>query len=223
MNYGLDTFARAFYFWVLVGATDVRIENNLVTGRWVSKHNEWKGDGKGRTLTEQFLNTPAESNEVLRFTRRFGPLKAYFGVEEPFHFNIEEWQLDQRSLSAMWDRTHPEGKDASSQIIILAGFPEAFRYTARRLSYKCANLFRFMQLEILASPNKRRRVCLRAQCGQRFLAKDLREKYCSSACAESAKRQAKLVYWNSKKKEYLEQRKTARLKRSQTNVSRKTR
>ena len=80
-------------------------------------------------------------------------------------------------------------------------------------------------LEIAALPVERLRRCHREGCTQRFVAHDLREKYCSELCKTKERNRAKLRYWEAHKPEILAERKKERLRarRRKKNVTRKTR
>lgn len=101
---------------------------------------------------------------------------------------------------------------------------DLFRIDKTGLTYRCANLFHYMKLEIATVPCQRLRRSSRKGCGQRFIAHDLREKYCPESCKTEERNRAKLRYWNNNKRRFLAERmKKRKAVRGKNNVTRKTR
>ena len=102
---------------------------------------------------------------------------------------------------------------------------DQFQIGRTELTFRCANLLHFMSLEIAAFPVERLRRCQRKGCTQRFVAHDLREKYCSELCKTKERNKAKLRYWVAHKPEILAERKKERIRarRRKNHVTRKAR
>ena len=102
---------------------------------------------------------------------------------------------------------------------------DQFQIDRTGLTFRCANVLHFMTLEIAALPVERLRRCQSEGCGTRFVARDLREQYCSELCKTKQRNRAKLRYWDAHKQTLLAERKKERLRtgRRKKNGSRKTR
>jgi lipopolysaccharide biosynthesis glycosyltransferase len=215
MTYGLDEFGRNLEFWVLVGADDSVYANGVVRGRWNATLRVWNGQGKRRSMTEEFLNCSGEPAAILKFTKKYGPLDAVRWKEEDhtwFEFKLKNWRDSQQRLANVWRSPWASPTTASASHLIKVDSHERFAFKDGKLSYQCSKVYRFMQFELTAYPGERRKVCNREGCAQKFLATDLKEKYCSDRCSAVAKRESKLAHWNRHKKSYLAKRKAKRSK-----------
>lgn len=224
--YGLDAIGRRVRFSVLVSATSAE----LVGGRdriggkrlgskvWVNR---------ARSLTEEFLNCADDAESILNFTRRYGSLHEASG-QGRFQLDIAEWKKDQASLRWWWDRFAEYAaryKEPPIPSTVVGVVPlDQFRVDKTGLTYECANPFHYMKLEIAALPAQRLRRCRHEECRHRFVAHDLREKYCSESCKTKERNRAKLRYWNNNKLRFLAERmKKRKAGRRKNNVTHKTR
>jgi hypothetical protein len=190
--------------------------------------------GRAPTLSERFLNSPSDAESILRFTKWFGPLSYPFERDpsktRSFQFHVDEWRESQKKLAWWWDMfAGLASMPATTQIAptVIETVPrDQFQIDPQGLTFRCATLRHYMSLEVAGFPATRLRTCGRVGCGQRFVARDLREKYCSDRCSATEKNRAKLRYWNAHKDTFLAERKEQRLKRRKRrkdNGTRKTR
>jgi len=97
---------------------------------------------------------------------------------------------------------------------------DQFQIDRKDLIFQCANLKHYIDLEIAGFDRERLRCCRRNGCNKRFLARDLRERYCSDLCSAIERNRAKLRYWDKHKKKLLavrkEKRSTRTVKRRKT-------
>jgi hypothetical protein len=182
---------------------------------------------RARSLTEEFLNCGQDAQSILHFTRKYGPLHELPGRDQ-FQFDIAAWKKDQATLCMWWEMFAAYAtryKSPPTPSIVVEAVPrDLFRVDRTGLTYECANLIHYIKLEITAVPAQRLRRCSREGCGQRFIAHDLREKYCSESCKTQERNRAKLRYWNNNKRRFLAERmKKRKAVRGKNNVTRKTR
>jgi hypothetical protein len=225
MTYGLDAMGRRVRFSVLVSTNSAELAGrDRIVGKrtgstaWINR---------ARSLSEEFLNCGDDALSILRFTRKYGPLHEPPGRDQ-FQFEIAAWKKDQSSLRVWWDMFAAYAtryKNPPTPSIVVEAVPrDRFRIDKTGLTYECANLRHYMTLEIVALPAQRLRRCYREGCRYRFVAHDLREKYCSESCKTAERNSAKLRYWNNNKQRFLAERmKKGKAVRGQNNVTRKTR
>jgi hypothetical protein len=224
MKYGLDEIGRRVRFSVLVSTTEAELagRDRIVGKRLGSK--AWVN--RARSLTEEFLNCDDDAHSILLFTRKYGPLDESSGRDQ-FQFDIAEWKKDQARLRGWWEMFAEYGRRSRqppTSVVVEAVPRDLFRVDENGLTYECATLSHYMVLEIAALPPQRLRSCSREGCRHRFVAHDLREKYCSESCKTEERNRAKLRYWNNNKQKFLAERvKKRKAGRRKNNVTRKTR
>jgi hypothetical protein len=179
-------------------------------------------------MSEDFLNCHADAQSILRFTAKYGPLSSAFEPSRPFEFSLASWRKEQATKAKWWDMFASFTTLPTTTIIAPATIEavprDQFQIGRTGLTFRCAHLLHFMSLEIAALPAERLRRCQREGCTQRYVAHDLREKYCSPLCKTEERNRAKLRYWEAHKAEILADRKKNRLRarRRKKNVTRKT-
>jgi hypothetical protein len=229
MTYGLDTFEQPLRFSVLVGTESAGLKGgDRIIGKWQPVPRKWRGSS-ARTLSEEFLNCSTDAQSVLHFTAKYGPLGDPFCPGRSFEFALADWREEQRKEARWWDMFAQFVNLPETTIIAPATIEtvprDQFQIGRTGLTFQCANLLHFISLEIAALPVERLRRCQREGCTQRFVAHDLREKYCSELCKTKTRNSAKLRYWEAHKPEILAERKKERLRarRRKKNVTRKAR
>jgi hypothetical protein len=227
MSY-LDIIGGRIQFSVLVGTESVEVKGgDRIIGKWQPSPREWPA-GRARTLSEEFLNCSTDAQSVLRFTKKYGPLGYPFGLPRSFEFALADWRKEQTKVAIWWDMFASFTNLPKTTIIAPATIEaiprDQFQIGRTGLTFRCANLLHFMSLEIAALPVERLRRCQREGCNQRFVAHDLREKYCSELCKTKERNKAKLRYWETHKPGILAERKKERLRarRRRKNVTHKT-
>jgi hypothetical protein len=227
MGYGLDAIGQRVRFSVLVSTTSAELDgpgrDRIVGKRSGSK--AWVN--RARSLTEEFLNSGDDAQSILHFTKKYGPLQESSGRDQ-FQFDIAEWKKDHARLRGWWEMfaeyaTRYKKPPIPSTVVGVTSL-DRFRVDKTGLTYECSNILKYMVLEIAAFPPERLRKCHRDGCKHRFVAHDLREKYCSEFCKTGEQNKAKLRYWNNNKQRLLAERmKKRKAVRGKNNVTRKAR
>jgi hypothetical protein len=209
---------QRFRFCTLAGVEDVRlVHSNKIVGRFRATLDEFYGP-KHR-LIEDFLNWPSDPESILRFTRKYGPLQAPPAGGKEFEVFWHPWTLDQRRLRSMWRRNHlfelNEWERSSGTLAYRNGW----------LTYTAPNLYVFLYMDLVTSEAKRLRVCKRLDCPNAyFIARHLKQRFCSDKCAEWGQREWKKQWWTEHGAAWRQQRKESKLKKKGgKNVTHETR
>lgn len=225
----LDIFGRRIRFSVLVGTESAELKDvDWIVGSWHPHLREWP-TGRVRTMSETFLNCSPDAYSILNFTKRYGALTYPIGRTRSFEFSLADWRREQARMASSWDRHASVANLPLTATIgptVIEAVPrDQFQIERTRLTFRCATLRHFMALEIASIPAERLRTCKGEGCGQRFVAHDLRDRYCSESCKAKERNKAKLRYWDAHKYELLAERKKKRRRatRRKKNGSRKTR
>ena len=202
VKYYLEYKQRYLGFCTLAtGVAKVSRKGTTIVGRW---KDVYPGTFRVRTqrVLPRFANWSSEPDRVVRFTKVYGPLTVRArGRGRSFSFGLDDWQRAQREFKAMWDkeiglrgRRYITGH--SGEFETERG--EEFSLWRGQWSYVTATLYRLLYLELLATPPERLRKCPRQDCKTPyFIARHLRERYCSRKCAAGAQRQSKLRWWRA--------------------------
>jgi hypothetical protein len=176
-----------FRFCTLGGVEDVRLEGPEVIGRFKDELVEFKGLPK-RRLIEDFLNWPSDSESILRFTRRYGPLQQEPVRGAAFRFPPISWEVDQRFFRKHWRSAakYPDWQPDGGTLAFRNG----------RLTYTAKNLYMYLYMDLFTSEAKRLRLCRRPDCPHPyFIAGHLKQRFCSDQCAEWGQREWKKQWW----------------------------
>jgi len=189
-------------FYTLAGVARAELLEDRITVVQKNPLPELKSN-KGALLCSEFANWSADPEEVLRFTRRYGALRAPLEPGAEYTFLVRHWVEDQKRIRSAWGMTeyvfrkfdlHRWGELGEERISVEEG--EAFVFRFGRLEYKTQSLFRLLLMELLSTPKERLQLCLRSGCvTPHFVARHLRQKYCSDLCAQSAQRDSKRKWW----------------------------
>jgi len=235
---------RRIRFCTLAGVEGVRLEGEEISGCFVNQPKRFYGV-RGKRLFEEFVNWPTDSKGVLRFTQRFGPLAERPVAGSAFRFRCDHWGGYQEGLRFLWailqcgssqPATGSWGSftgGAFGDVVKFDGVggwrlvndaSDTWEYVNGALIYNAATLFRFLVLELLAVPHERLRTCARPDCPHRFfVARHLKQNYCSEPCSAWGQRQWKKQWWTEHGTAWRQQRKESKLKkRGGKNVTRKT-
>jgi len=141
-------------------------------------------------------------------------------VQEPnpgkeFQFPLEWWRESQRVFRQLWEAVANKSQSAS---LSHRPLDDTIIMRDGKLLYSTGDLQSFFIMEFLSAPQERLRKCRRPDCeSPYFVARHLRQQYCSPRCAEWAQAKAKKMWWSSEGKEWLNARKKrTRRKKSQT-------
>jgi hypothetical protein len=80
---------------------------------------------------------------------------------------------------------------------------DQWEYTKTTLSYRAANLWRLLVFDLLSCPRERLRKCAQPGCkNPHFVARHLKQNYCSEPCAAAGRALWKRNWWNQHGKEW---------------------
>jgi hypothetical protein len=215
-----DNSLRNFRFCTLAGVEDVRVVGtHKIIGRFQENLKEIYGPRRKRRLVEDFLNWPSNLEGLLRFARKYGPLRISPVAGAEFEIPWGHWMEDQRRLQSLWQRQRiiqpaewePRGGSLS--------FREGW------LTYTTSNLYMFLHVDLITSETKRLRFCKRPDCrNPYFIAGHLKQRFCSDLCAEWGQREWKKQWWTEHGTAWREKREESKLKkRGGKNGTRETR
>jgi len=215
----LERTARTIQFSTLAGVESAAIEGDSITGIWKPEP-AWRCQPKKNgAAAEDFANWSDSENEVLRFTKRYGPLDARPIGGRQFRFSIPQWRNDREGIRFLWGMVRlgsdfgSLGKNEDGVFRPQLNFEgrnkwsiptqegDHFAYQHGQLVYRTATLLRFLMLDLLSVPREYLRTCKRPNCPTAFfVAEHLREDYCSPECKRWAQRLWKRNWWNEKGK-----------------------
>jgi hypothetical protein len=206
---------RSFRFCTLAArATDVELIGNFVHGRWKGEVREYYGP-HSRHLIEDFLNSSNAPDAILRFTRKYGSLYESPVSGREFRFHVHVWKSAQTHFRSLW--THlsdfPDWQPEGGSLAYRNGF----------LTYTAANLYMFLYMDLVTCPATRVRKCKREDClHPYFVARHLKQRFCTEICAEWGQRGWKKQWWNEHGQSWRAERRR-KIKEGGQNVTRKTR
>jgi hypothetical protein len=199
------------------GVESASLDGDTITGVWKAELNWRPRPKKSGEAAEDCANTET-AKEILRFTKRYGPLDARPVERKAFRFSIGQWRAYREKIRFLWVIVR-SGADSGSlgqfgkDGIFQPGFTvegpstwsisaqegDHFAYERGQLVYRTATLLGFLTLDLLSVPREYLRICKRPDCPTRyFVADHLRQDYCSPVCKEWAQRLWKRNWWNEK-------------------------
>jgi len=149
-------------------------------------------------LAQALANCRNDAAGILKFTRRYGPLTCEADESSPFEFSLDRWRKHQNSLRSMWDWLADKNYRGRPHLVWEPIGGDEFWFEHGKLIYVLSNLDRLMLLDLLTCPSERVRKCKSSQdsCPERyFIARHLRQNYCSDLCARQGQIAAKLEWW----------------------------
>src|SRR4029077_18048552 len=145
-------------FCVLARVGEARLEGDEIVGRFERTPQPLYGT-KRRRVFEEFANWPDTPQDILRFTRRYGPLEERSEVGGSFRFRLATWRANQEGFRFLWSLVQA-GANAGAlarlednrweslvefrpeQGRLLTVDPnDAWAYSDSTLSYRAANLW----------------------------------------------------------------------------------
>jgi hypothetical protein len=169
-------------------------------------------------LAEDFVNWSDDPGEIERFTRLYGPLRDEAKEGEEFRFSTDEWRGIQSILRHMWESR--AGK--SSLNTTLSGGQYDIFVRNRNFVFWAKSLEGFLWMELITATAERLRKCQRPKCpNPYFVARHLKQQYCSTLCAEWAQARSKKNWWEKKGTAWLGQRRKQRGKQSSKRATRR--
>jgi hypothetical protein len=135
-----------------------------------------------------FANWADTSEEIIRFTREYGPLDRGPEPNAAFSFSIEDFRNAQSRFREMW-----KGPEGFSNLP-MKGANVVF--SGGTITVHAATLNSFLEFDLLMAPPERIRICKRPGCDHPyFIAEHLRRQFCSPECAEEGQRSLKRDWW----------------------------
>lgn len=224
MNKNLDSTLVISKFLTLARTGEARIEREQIVGRCSRESLELR---HAKDICEDFANCGESPNDILRFTKNYGPLIGESRRGEAFRFDLSEWRKIHAAFRENWRDTfasnwQPLGSEKSLS-------PDAKCYVSRRIDLRRApwgrlelgfdwqgtgfletdSLLTLLNICFVAIPYERVRVCSSPNCKfPFFVAHHLKQTFCGTQrCIEWGQRKLKLEYWNRNKKQLLAKRK----------------
>lgn len=201
-----------------IGTEAVRLEGQEIVGRWQQSLRNFCGH-KNRLLIEDFVNWGQGPTDIVRFTALYAPLRCPDNQPPPsgreFRFRIDEWRKTQELFQRVWEsRT---GRP-SLTTTIGGSLPFSIVFIGDQLIFLAESLEFFMHLELITAPTKRLRKCALPGCATPyFVARHLRQQYCSPSCAGRAQAQWKKKWWDERGPEWRKQRNKQKRRKVQPN------
>ena len=180
----------------------VSVERGKVVGQWEDAHPAFSRV-KSEGVLRRFANCSSDPQQILRFTKAYGPLTVpVVGRGRRFSFSLDEWLRAQQAFRLLWD----ERMESTGRSYLVGGRSVSFKvekgeeleFVFGQWRYVTSTLERCLDLELRAMPQERLRLCEKKSCKTRyFIARHGRQKYCSERCAAWAQRLAK-AEWASR-------------------------
>ena len=137
--------------------------------------------------------------------------------ETAFEVDIREWLAAQIGFRSTWSVISAWPKSRKKTMPIIGTLPgEEFRLVDGQLTFRTADLHRFLLLDLFSVASERIRVCRRPDCDQvpYFIAAHLGQRYCTRICSDWAQREHRRKWWAKHGKEMRERQKVAKKKRT---------
>jgi hypothetical protein len=219
----ISNLRHGISFFTLAGVSSAELRGSEIVGTQQSPLPEVRGP-ENAVLCAEFANWPNDAEGVLRFTQRYGALRAPLIPGAKFSFQISDWQKDQALIRSSWEMTRyiaqkfgllKYGNFRQAAVRIEEG--EEFIIRERGLEYRTGSLFRLLWMELISIPIVRLRKCLQLDCQTPFfVATHLGQKYCSKQCAHRAQREWKRDWWRERGADWRREKRKETRKRSKS-------
>lgn len=213
MNCTPEKTLRRIGFYTLVGVEDVHRDGEGIVGRWSQSLRRFYSP-QARTLAEDFANWSCDEDGALRFTKLYGPLDDSPQPGATFQFKLRDWGFFQQSFRKSWEHLRPQ-RGVQKGLVDFQGqrVESSWEYSDGQLAYRTPNLRRFLFLDLFSIPAERLRKCANPNCETPcFVARHLKQLYCSPACAEEGQRAWKRRWWKEHGQEWRKGKRDSRRK-----------
>jgi hypothetical protein len=186
----LAKLGRSFQFYTLAGVENVHLEGERVVGRWKSSLVRIYARENG-ALIHDFLNWRIEPKSIVLFTKTHGPLdrEAMPGCE--FSFQSSAWTKLQAAMRSIWRNQRKATGDWE-----MSSDDGDLACENRQLVYRARTLFLFFCMDLVTRPVDQMKMCGCPECPTPFfIARHLRQRFCSEKCAGWGQRQLKKEWW----------------------------
>lgn len=203
MKYTPDNPLRRVSFFTLAGVAVAGLAGDEIQGRFATDLKQFFGI-RHKRVSEEFANWPNDSEGILRFTGRFGPLEESAQPSAEFRFALSRWRFSQANFRQGWEAFPPRrGRYFGYSFYFGTAGGRGWSCDPNGLTYRAANLLEFLTLTLMACPKERLRICARPDCPHPyFVARHLKQTYCSEPCAAWGQRQWKKQWWAKHGKEW---------------------
>ena len=165
-----------------------------------------------RLLVEEFVNSSQDADEIVRFTQTYGPLDNEAREGGEFHFFLRRWKNLQSIFRQLW-----EGRAGRPVSRTFSGSSYDISIHNRRLVFLAKTLEGYLLMELAKAEATRLRKCVRPDCSNPyFVARHLKQQYCSRECAEWAQVQWKKKWWEEKGTTWLKSQKRQNVRKTST-------
>ncbi len=197
---------RRVWFCTLAGLELAKLEDGMIHGKWNCEVHKYYGP-KNRYLVEEFVNWRRGPEDVLVFTKRYGPLWPLTPGVEPtsfwapaggeFSFSVRDWCQLQDRLRSSWDLVLERGvKSPIAPWLYQKGNHDELAYEHGRFEFRTPILEVFLRLELLSCSPQRLKKCGKPGCETPyFVARHLGQIFCNDNCAKWAQAQHKKKWW----------------------------
>lgn len=192
-------------FYTLAGVDEASVHfeaPDLIDGqcwKWLPRRFYLTGIQEIKKLAEEFANCRSDPKAVVRFTKKYGPLRFSVSPNKKFRFRISAWLAAQREFRAMWKKRRGVRFVPVDTLRAKAG--ESFSISPRYFEYQTTSLYRLLFLVVLTFADGRLERCSRPDCPTpHFIATHLRQRYCSKPCFDWKQKELKKAWWNAKGK-----------------------
>jgi hypothetical protein len=176
------------------------VHEGVVEGRWKKQPDRHYSRSTETALVQRYVNCGMESESILAFTRRWGPLSGNIWTGESFSFSVDGWCGSQRTMREHWSLL-VQGKTVG--VPYLPAGDNFIEVQGKWIEFRCGDLWTFMVLEMFTSQSKLR-LCERPDCTKRyFIAQHGKERYCSTECSKWAQSQFKRRWHEQQRKKRL--------------------
>src|SRR6266404_4472445 len=113
-------------------------------------------------LLENFANWPCTPEDVLRFTKNYGPLTSTAVGNETFSFSVNDWRSSQKEFQQGWKQLMQKSRSVVSKLLGPPLSPEdveEFFFSGTGLEYRTATLYRLLCVELFSIPKDKLRKC----------------------------------------------------------------
>jgi hypothetical protein len=178
----------------LAGVENVRLDGAHLVGRWKASLERIHGS-ENVFLIQDFLNWRNEPEDILAFTKKYGPLEDRPKAGQSFTFPLTIWISRQRALRFAWNQVRNHGRrisgwDTNDEM-------GSLMYESGRLTYTAQSLWSFISIDLVTYMPERLKLCMCPACPTPFfIARHLRLKFCSEKCAGWAQGISKKKWWD---------------------------
>lgn len=171
------------------GIQDVRLFGNEVLGKFSPKLEQICE----RPLIAPFVNWPGDSDSIVEFTQRYGPLTKEAKPGAEFKFDLQEFKDAQERFRDMWRNFRQYTGPATDLMKELGG---SILLHKGSVFYIVSTLYKYLYVDLLTTPVEQVRICRREECTHPyFIAEHLNRQFCETKCAKQYRSEENREWW----------------------------